>query len=712
MGKYKRNFKWKKRDRIIKWFVLLFTITVTMSIGYAVLNDTLQINGTANILPQIISGSYTIVYNANGGTGTMNPQTINIGDTVTLTPNAFTNASYPFSHWNTSADGSGTDYYDAQSVKDLASDGQTITLYAQWAFDVARIGNTYYPSLQAALNAVPNNTETTVELLKNVSENLVVAVNKNVNLDLKGHTNSITNGCILTNNGTVKMTNGTLTSNSTSDGAINNNSTGTLIISGGKVLMTNTGGKQAIYNDKGSLTITGSAYISSESRLPSRNARGAVQNQAGGTLNITGGTIVSPAYIAVDNRGDMTIGNKDGTSDNNSPVIQGGTYGIDASKDFNFYDGIIKGKTAAISNEARIVDIESSHYIKRSTEVISGDTYNVIYLVDTPNNHTVMFNANGGTVNEITRSVPPGTAVGTLPIPNNRAGYDFVGWFTLAEGGDEISASTIINNDVTFYAHWNRYVVATVDGVDYYSLQEAINAVPQTNVAKTVTLVHNTTEYVETKANQKIVLDIGSYTINNDGNQSVIENFADLEIISGTITSNADTGTLNNRAGGILKISGQANIIATGTRQAVYNYKDGYIEISGNCYLSSTTTGYPPTTQTQLERGTVQNLAGGTVVITGGTIECSTQSAIANNGTVTVGVKDGSINQSSPSISGNTNGILNAGTVNYYDGTTRGVTTSINGTVGDIETNSQFIDSTEVINGKTYNTKHLEVAQP
>ena len=67
--------------------------------------------------------------------------------------------------------------------------------------------------------------------------------------------------------------------------------------------------------------------------------------------------------------------------------------------------------------------------------------------------HTVTFNANGGTVSTATRQVASGSAVGTLPTPT-WSGHTFVGWFTSANGGTQISTSTKVTANVTYYAHW------------------------------------------------------------------------------------------------------------------------------------------------------------------------------------------------------------------------------------------------------------------
>ena len=79
------------------------------------------------------ANTYTVAFNANGGTGTMSNQSFTYGQSQSLTANAFTRTNYAFKNWNTKADGSGTAYTDKQSVSNLtATNGATVTLYAQW----------------------------------------------------------------------------------------------------------------------------------------------------------------------------------------------------------------------------------------------------------------------------------------------------------------------------------------------------------------------------------------------------------------------------------------------------------------------------------------------------------------------------------------------------------------------------------------------------
>ncbi len=65
----------------------------------------------------------------------------------------------------------------------------------------------------------------------------------------------------------------------------------------------------------------------------------------------------------------------------------------------------------------------------------------------------VAFNANYGGGGATTNMMRYGHAVGTLPVLA-REHYTFLGWFTAAEGGEQISAETQVAQNATYYAHW------------------------------------------------------------------------------------------------------------------------------------------------------------------------------------------------------------------------------------------------------------------
>ena len=72
--------------------------------------------------------TYTVIFNANGGTGSMNLQDFTLGEAQNLIPNSFTRTGYAFNGWNTLATGSGTSYEDQQNITVTAN----MMLFAQW----------------------------------------------------------------------------------------------------------------------------------------------------------------------------------------------------------------------------------------------------------------------------------------------------------------------------------------------------------------------------------------------------------------------------------------------------------------------------------------------------------------------------------------------------------------------------------------------------
>ena len=72
--------------------------------------------------------TYTVTFNANGGTGTMDPQQLTEGQSVQLNASTFTREGYTFLGWNTNKDADAKLYDDC----DYVFFGAATTLYAIW----------------------------------------------------------------------------------------------------------------------------------------------------------------------------------------------------------------------------------------------------------------------------------------------------------------------------------------------------------------------------------------------------------------------------------------------------------------------------------------------------------------------------------------------------------------------------------------------------
>lgn len=65
--------------------------------------------------------AYSVVFDANGGVGSMGAQTLLVGGTpIALQPNAYSKQAMSFTGWNTEPDGSGTAFADGQDVSGLS----------------------------------------------------------------------------------------------------------------------------------------------------------------------------------------------------------------------------------------------------------------------------------------------------------------------------------------------------------------------------------------------------------------------------------------------------------------------------------------------------------------------------------------------------------------------------------------------------------------
>lgn len=305
----------------------------------------------------------TITFDAQGGTEvesiTIDAYTI-IGTLPTTTKE-----EYYFDGWYTEVDG-GTKIIENTIISD------DITLYAHWKInDVFEVNGTNYPTLDIALEHVPTDgTLTTIKLLRDFSDEATILEGQNVILDLQEYTlSNKTDDSVISNGGTLKIYNGTITTTGEIAAAINNEATGHLIITGGQII--GAGVKQAVYNRNGIIEIRENAYIKGTS-----TQRAALQNLESGTIYITGGTIISEGYQGLNNAGTLIIGTEDGTHNIDTPVIQGKTYGLNTTTPISMYDGILKGKTNAINNRENIVNFEQNHTLITGTE----GSYKTLYF--------------------------------------------------------------------------------------------------------------------------------------------------------------------------------------------------------------------------------------------------------------------------------------------------------------------------------------------
>ncbi|MBR3164534.1 InlB B-repeat-containing protein, partial [Candidatus Saccharibacteria bacterium] len=109
--------------------------------------------------------TYTVHFDANTGTGTMDDQLFEFNQEQALTKNTFTKQGYRFTGWTDSQDGTtGNHYTDEQQVSNLAStNGATVTLYAQWAPEASSTFTVTFTDGQGTTGSHVLKTETVTE---------------------------------------------------------------------------------------------------------------------------------------------------------------------------------------------------------------------------------------------------------------------------------------------------------------------------------------------------------------------------------------------------------------------------------------------------------------------------------------------------------------------------------------------------------------------
>lgn len=337
---------------------------------------------------------------------------------------------------------------------------------------VAKIGETTYPTLQAAINAAKDSETTTVELLADTKEDITIPANKKVTLNLNGKklTNSnsdtitVANGAELTIEGT-----GTVDNIRHAKAAIFNN--GTVVLNGGTYdrsqetgKSTGESGGNSYYTivNHGTMTINEAAKVQTAGGVPERGkysslvengyynysskepGSGYVEetNQADPTLAINGGTFLGGLNtIKNDDGGTLTI--KDGNFSNfyqalvqnhNIATIEGGTFTAAEGSAQTTY-GVYNCGCAANYDIGKLT--------------ISGGTFTADYALGEVSTQSAQVTISGGTFNG------KQAAIGK----SNSCKANFV----ISGGTYSSSPKNVVGNAKVFKVSDTKFMVATDD---------------------------------------------------------------------------------------------------------------------------------------------------------------------------------------------------------------------------------------------------------
>lgn len=210
--------------------------------------------------------------------------------------------------------------------------------------------------------------------------------------------------------------------------------------------------------------------------------------------------------------------------------------------------------------------------------------------------YTVTWNANGGTVSPASVSKTHGSTLGTLPTPTRAVtaeySYTFAGWFTAASGGTQISSTTTVTGNVTYYAHWTatkRSYTATFNGNG-----------GSTPSPSSITKEYNTALGTLPTCSRTGYTFLGWYTASSGGTKistttvvtKDITYYAQWSINSYTLTFNPNGGTVTPTSKD-LEYNSAYGTLPTPTRasdaQYTYTFAGWYTAATGGTQVTATT---------------------------------------------------------------------------------------------------------------------------
>ena len=550
---------------------------------------------------------------------------------------------------------------DLQYVTDLSKvrimAGSAVTQAQVDALAAASIGTAKYITLAAAI-AAANNGET-VTLLKDVTENVEIAKEKNLTLDLNGKTLSGGTGtakAALYNLGTITIQD----TSAAKTGTIKRDDTDTV-------------GETSYYviRNQGTMTIESGTVINN-SGYKKANSTGSMIGSSlicngdcdeGGTLTIKGGTFTQNNFIAIKNGALGVLHVTGGTITSNHSAIQN-WFKADIT------GGEIKGQlwTDAWKEGESVGETKIGGDAKFTGEIVMDITGSVAPTLA----------INGGELDVTWRITSTAAKAGAKPAVSGGTFSSEVPAEYCAEGFIPVK-----NADGTYGVKAGAYV-AQIGDVKYETLQAAIDAVKANETIYVLGNIDLGTDELSTydvKTTVKnVTIDLGGYTVTSAGRFTVYLKVNGWTIQNGTIqNTNASTtygtlyvgGSSNSTTLKNLTVESKTN----GVQFAIASSKNGIkasitvedgTKISGNygVYMK----GQPKPWRDTRDGQEILNVNGGE--ITGTTAAIAVFGAGKGNtkAGVIVNINGGKVYSDSYAIAGNGSSVLENTTINISGG--------------------------------------------
>ena len=544
------------------------------------------------------------------------------------------------------------------ALKWKAGDATADKLVLKTVEAVASVGSKQYGSLQAAIDAATAGQ--TVILLTNVNENVEIAKEKNLTLDLNGKTLSGGTGtakAALSNLGTITIQD----TSAAKTGTIKRDDTGTV-------------GETSYYviRNQGTMTIE-SGIVINNSGYKKANPTGSMVGSSlicngdcneGGTLTIKGGTFTQNNFIAIKNGALGVLHVSGGTITSNHSAIQ------------NWFKADITG--GEIKGQLWTDAYKADESVGQTT--IGGDAkFTGEIVMDIAGSVAPTLAINGGNLNVTNwRITSAAASVGAKPSVSGGTFSSAVPAEYCAEGFIPVK-----NADGTYGVKAGAYV-AQIGDVKYETLQAAIDAVKANETIYVLGNIDLGTDELSTydvKTTVKnVTIDLGGYTVTSAGRFTVYLKVNGWTIQNGTIqNTNASTtygtlyvgGSSNSTTLKNLTVESKTN----GVQFAIASSKNGIkasitvedgTKISGNygVYMK----GQPKPWRDTRDGQEILNVNGGE--ITGTTAAIAVFGAGKGNtkAGVIVNINGGKVYSDSYAIAGNGSSVLENTTINISGG--------------------------------------------
>ena len=409
---------------------------------------------TVTILPKTLTVSFV---QGSYGTASFTSRAYTVNDTYgTLPTISNVTRGKKFLGWFTASSG-GTQITAISTVS-----GSITKLYAQYGTEVV---------VESVRTDAPSTVECgstrTVKVYATYSDGAEKQVTTGVQWSISnsGIPYVITDGVLTLNpsataTGTIRITvtTGGVSSPEYTVTSVNPTKTITLNANGGSVSPTSISQKQgAAFSSLPTPTRTGYNFLGwyTASSGGTRIQNGTVYDGSYTTLYARWEYIVLLDHIAISGSSSVTSG---GTATysctayfNNGTSQSGVSASWSANKGSITSGGVFTAPTVTASTPASITASYTWGGLTKTT---------THYVTVNPKTVTVAFNANGGSVSPTSKQFTVGLAYGTLPTPT-RTNWDFVGWFTAAAGGTQVSSATVATEGLTtLYARWEKLPVS------------------------------------------------------------------------------------------------------------------------------------------------------------------------------------------------------------------------------------------------------------